>query len=72
MSESCPLRSLRHRQCPECLEIRPASDFRPVTGLPSAEGHQPARQYPHSGHVGPLRDFPIAERPSEPDEGAPS
>jgi ssDNA-binding Zn-finger/Zn-ribbon topoisomerase 1 len=62
MSESRPLRSLRHRQCPECQEIRPASAFRPVTDPPPARGQLPARRCPQCGYFGPLADFLITAR----------
>jgi hypothetical protein len=64
MPESRPLRSLRHRRCPQCQEVRPASEFWRVTGGAVREARR--RRCPRCDFIGPLADFPIVERPPDP------
>jgi hypothetical protein len=72
MSDSRSLRSLRHRRCPACQTVRPASEFpraktAAVGGSFAASGAL-RRRCPACDFVAPLRDFTIVER-AESDQG---
>jgi hypothetical protein len=63
-----PPRYLRYRRCPQCGAVRRAWEVLVDPG-PVLVPSQPERgQCPVCGCVGPLRNFPIVERP-ESDQG---
>jgi ssDNA-binding Zn-finger/Zn-ribbon topoisomerase 1 len=62
---------LRYRRCPNCQEVRQASEFRRATGPTSVVGQLQRRRCPACGHVAPLMTFTIAEGPGEPSEHEP-
>jgi hypothetical protein len=56
-----------YRRCPQCQTVRQAAEFRRAggpTGTPTfATRAQRRQQCPACSYVGPLRGFPIVERP---------
>ena len=52
----------RYRRCPGCSVVRPASDFKRVTGKPDYGPGRPTR-CPACGHVGPRWSFVEVEPP---------